>query len=104
MKGRIVDVNPVEVGDPALHALVRAFDPPPPDDEDDMALAKIMIPTGSWAKDWYPHLACFDSGVIRPSMSSDLNPREGKGEVTDEGQYRRSCDAAGIQLTTPLPE
>lgn len=76
--------------------------PPPPvfaDDEDSM-LDKVLVPTGPWAKSHYPYLACFDSGAVRPLVSNDMEPRSGKGNVVDEGQYKRLCDWAKIGLET----
>lgn len=76
--------------------------PPPPDDEeeDDMALEKIVKPSGVWAQPWWPWLACFTSGAVRPAVSGESATAV---IVIDEGQYRRLCAAANIQLTTEKP-
>lgn len=75
--------------------------PPPPDEEeDDMALDKIVKPSGPWTQPWWPWLACFTSGTVRPAVTGE---NAAEVVVNDEGQYRRLCAAAGIQLTNEKP-
>lgn len=74
--------------------------PEPPDDEEEFVLDKIVKPSGVWAKDWWPWLACFTSGAVRPAVSGETATEV---TVSDEGQYRRLCAAANVQLTTDKP-
>lgn len=81
----------------------EVIDPNPPDDdeeEDDMALDKIVKPSGGWVQPWWPWLACFTSGAVRPAVSGETATEVA---VSDEGQYRRMCHAAGVQLTNEKP-
>jgi hypothetical protein len=77
-----------------------ATEPPPPDEEDDV-LEYVLIPTHPDAEPWWPWLACYSSGTVRP-----LGPGPAavpQHNVTDIGQYRRICAAAGIQLEVEFP-
>jgi len=83
--------------------LLEPPDPPPPDEEVDM-LRKAIAPQLPAAPAWWPYLGCFDSGVVRPLVSGDLDPVDGVHFLTDEGQYRRLAVAAGVDLTNEMPD
>lgn len=72
----------------------------PPEDEEEM-LEYVLIPKHPDAKPWWPWLACYTSGVVRPL--GPTNPSVPRYDVTDIGQYRRICAAANIQLVTEHP-
>lgn len=72
---------------------------PPDDEEDDVALEKIVKPSG-FGQPWWPWLACYTNGVVRPAVSGETATEV---KVADEGQYRRLCAAAGVQLTVEKP-
>lgn len=82
--------------------------PPPPRppivEEDDMALQEVLVPKFAAAQPWFPYLACFDNGTVRPLGPSKVGPTLGQSDVTDEGQYRRLCAWAGIQLEVEMPK
>ncbi len=72
----------------------------PPDEEDDV-LEYVLIPTHPDAEPWWPWLACYSSGTVRPlGPGPALVPQH---NVTDLGQYRRICAWAGIQLEVEFP-
>jgi hypothetical protein len=82
---------------------VRRAEPlPPPGDEEDM-LRKVVIPKVQGDPGWWPWLALFDSGVIRPLANGDQSPADGQTELTDVAQYRRLCHWANIQLEQEQP-
>lgn len=72
----------------------------PPDEETDM-LEYVLVPKGVGTQPWWPWLACYTNGAVRP-----LGPTQVTVpfiDVADTGQYRRICAAANIQLVTELP-
>lgn len=73
---------------------------PPPDVEVDM-LEYVLIPKHADAAGWWPWLACYSTGTVRPLGPG--GPKVPHIDVTDIGQYRRICHAAGIQLVTEHP-
>jgi hypothetical protein len=80
----------------------RAEPQPEPPEEADM-LRKVLVPKLAADPGWWPWLALFDSGHVRPLSGGDASPVDGQAEVTDLGQYRRLCAAANIQLETEMP-
>jgi hypothetical protein len=66
-------------------------------------LRKVVIPKVQGDPGWWPWLALFDSGVIRPLANGDAAPADGQTELTDVAQYKRLCHWANIQLETEQP-
>ena len=72
-------------------------EPPEPPQEDDM-LRKVLVPRlAATDPQWWPWLATFDSGVVRPLASNEPEPASGKADI-DVGQYKTLCAWAGINL------
>jgi hypothetical protein len=85
------------VVDIAAECIARAEPLPPPQQEDDM-LRKVLVPRlGPTDPPWWPWLATFDSGVVRPLASNEPEPLSGKADI-DVSQYRTLCAWAGINL------
>jgi hypothetical protein len=64
----------------------------------------VIVPEGTWVQWWYPHLLVPTAdrhAVVTVTGEKPVNA----GELTcsDEGQYRRRCHQAGIQLDTDKP-
>lgn len=75
--------------------------PEPPDDEEEYVLEYVLVPKHVDAQGWWPWLACYSSGTVRPLGPG--GPKVPHIDVTDIGQYKRICHAAGIQLVDQFP-
>ena len=89
-----VDINHVFDWD-TLDRLTKQTTVEPQEDD---VLRKVLVPAFDGAAPWWPYLACFDSGTVRPLTSGDVPPVDGNAELNDEGQYRRLCAWAGIEI------
>lgn len=76
---------------------------PLPDDDDEEVemLEYVLVPKHADAEPWWPWLACYSTGTVRPLGPG--GPKVPHLDVTDLGQYRRICAAAGIQLVDQFP-
>lgn len=85
------------LGDIRAECVARDTSTPTPPEEDDM-LRKVLVPKlAASDPQWWPWLATFDSGVVRPLASNEPEPLAGKADI-DVSQYKALCAWAGINL------
>jgi hypothetical protein len=77
---------------------------PDADPEDDMEPPYVIVPKGSWAPWWYPHLYVGTADrKATVTVSGEVDASVPRLECTDRGQYTRKCDQSNVQLLVEVP-